>query len=140
MTCHATHTNVVRLAMREHTPATMMTAWPSLWPVPPSAAAICICICICIFTSGRVPAAMADGVVGRARGAGAKTGAVEVGSGVSTAAEAGHGVRRSQAIDNSVRCVVVVCSALSSRPECGGQLRLPWAHDAHLPRRTLSAW
>ena len=37
----ATHRKVTRLDMRAHTPATMMTAWPSLWPVPPSAAAMC---------------------------------------------------------------------------------------------------
>lgn len=47
-----THMKVTKLATRAHTPAAMMMAWPSRWPVPPSMAAGCV--------SWTVPAAMAE--------------------------------------------------------------------------------
>lgn len=43
---------VTKLATRAHTPAAMMIAWPSRWPVPPSMAAGCV--------PWTVPAAMAE--------------------------------------------------------------------------------
>lgn len=69
----ATHTKVSRLAMSEQTPATMMTAWPSLWPVPPSAA-----VCSCWRVAGGMAETESSGMVRAVRAAWARKGAVLV--------------------------------------------------------------
>lgn len=131
---YATHTNVVRLAMRAHTPATMMTAWPSLWPVPPSMVAVC--------TSRRVPAAMAETVLWEARGGCGQrralwrcaAGALDCGGGSQLQRELAM-VRDAHKLQALCRGRVRVPASLGSpslwRP--GRRRRLTSNHDAHLP-------